>query len=212
MNSDPSRTKDLKRTIRAEARARRRALGGKDAASRLICGRFAALPEYAAAGTVMFYVHFGDEVRTRQLVEQAFGEGKEVVVPYCEAGVLKLFRLKSIDELAPGTWGIPEPKVEHRRRVDRRVEVRDLDLVMVPGVAFDRGGGRLGYGKGYFDKLLADAPSATRLVAAAFECQLFPEIPMLPGDVFMDKVITEKAVYESFRPRSRGACRSARGG
>jgi 5-formyltetrahydrofolate cyclo-ligase len=197
MDSDLSRAKDLKQTIRAEARARLRALDGKDAASRLICSRFAALPEYAAARTVLLYVHFGDEVRSRQLVEEALDEGKQVVVPYCEDGVLKLFRLKSMNELAPGTWRIPEPKVELRGHAERGVQVQELELAMVPGVAFDRGGGRLGHGKGYFDRLLAGAPSTTRLAALAFECQLFPEIPMLPGDVFMDKVITEKAVYEA---------------
>jgi 5-formyltetrahydrofolate cyclo-ligase len=70
-----------------------------------------------------------------------------------------------------------------------------LDLVMVPGVAFDLRGGRLGHGKGYYDRLLPRIRPSAPLVAVAFECQLFPEIPMLEYDVFMDRVITEKAIY-----------------
>jgi 5-formyltetrahydrofolate cyclo-ligase len=66
---------------------------------------------------------------------------------------------------------------------------------MVPGVAFDRRGGRMGHGKGYYDKLLEHARLDTPLVALAFECQMFPEIPVAEHDVFMDKIITESATY-----------------
>jgi 5-formyltetrahydrofolate cyclo-ligase len=72
---------------------------------------------------------------------------------------------------------------------------------MVPGVAFDREGGRTGHGKGYYDKLLQHARPDAPLVALAFECQLFPEIPMQPHDIFMDAVVTEEAVYPG---RGRG--------
>jgi 5-formyltetrahydrofolate cyclo-ligase len=67
---------------------------------------------------------------------------------------------------------------------------------MVPGVAFDRRGARMGHGKGYYDKLLEHARPDTKLVALAFECQLFPEIPVQQHDIFMDKLITEAAVYQ----------------
>jgi 5-formyltetrahydrofolate cyclo-ligase len=66
---------------------------------------------------------------------------------------------------------------------------------MVPGVAFDRSGARMGHGKGYYDKLLQHARKDAPLVALAFECQLFPEIPVAPHDIFMDLIITEKAIY-----------------
>ena len=71
----------------------------------------------------------------------------------------------------------------------------------MPGVAFDRRGGRLGHGKGYFDKLLCRVPPRTPCIALAFECQLFPEVPMLPHDLFMDRIVTETAVYEGRGPR-----------
>ncbi|MGE3778676.1 MAG: 5-formyltetrahydrofolate cyclo-ligase, partial [Pirellulaceae bacterium] len=84
----------------------------------------------------------------------------------------------------------------------KRVSIDKLDLIMVPGVAFDRRGARTGHGKGYYDKLLEHARPDTPLVALAFECQLFDEIPMASHDVFMDLVITEMSVY---RGRGRGA-------
>jgi len=110
---------------------------------------------------------------------------------------IELFPLRSMDELATGTWGILEPKLALRGREDRKVDARQLDLIVVPGLAFDRTGGRLGYGKGYYDRLLAEVRPDATLVAFAFECQLFATVPMHPHDVAMHKVITEKTVYES---------------
>jgi len=185
-----------KRKIRARAQANRLQQPDKDRLSRLICEKFAALGEYAAARTVMFYVDVRSEVRTRPLLLSALGQGKQIVVPYCVDDVLELFLLESMEELAVGTLGILEPKTELRNRAERKIDVWGLDLIMVPGVAFDRRGGRIGHGKAYYDKLLAYARQDTPLVALAFECQLFSQVPTEPHDVFMDKVITEKAVYE----------------
>ena len=84
----------------------------------------------------------------------------------------------------------------------KRLAPRDLDLIMVPGVAFDREGGRTGHGKGYYDKLLEHARLETPLVALAFECQLFPQIPCESHDIYMDKVVTELSVYQG-RGRSK---------
>lgn len=194
---EPSSTgKDLKQAIRQQAQANRCAQVDKDAVSRHICQRFATLPEYARAVTVMGYVHMRNEVRTRSFLPNILAQGKRLVVPYCVADELRLFGLRDMDELALGTFGILEPKPEWQNRVDRRIDVTEVDLIMVPGVAFDHRGGRVGHGKGYYDRLLRQARSDTSLVALAFECQLFPEIPMQPHDVFMDKVVTEAAVYE----------------
>ena len=125
----------------------------------------------------------------------AWEQGKRAVVPYCENGEIELFLLDSMGELAPHTMGVLEPKGELRGRPDRKIEPPELDLIVVPGLAFDRRGGRLGYGKGYYDRLLHQIrPEATKL-AVCFECQLFPEIPVLSHDICMDMIITEKAVY-----------------
>ena len=160
------------------------------------CGeRLVALPEYGRARTVMYYVDVRSEVRTRHYLPTALTQGKKIIVPYCVEGELELFHLQGMDELAVGMYKILEPRAELRTRPDKRAEPGELDLVIVPGVAFDRDGGRTGHGLGYYDKLLHRARPNAPLVALAFECQLFPRIPMQAHDIYMDRVVTEAAVY-----------------
>jgi 5-formyltetrahydrofolate cyclo-ligase len=188
--------RQVKQAIRQQAHENRRAQDDKEALSRAICQQFASLPEYQAARTVMFYLDVRTEVRTREYLPQALGHGKRIVVPYCIDGELELFHLESMDELAVGMYKILEPRQELRTAPGKRVEVTEVDLIMVPGVAFDRTGARMGHGFGYYDKLLEHARPDTPLVALAFECQLFPEIPTQEHDIFMDKIITEKQIYQ----------------
>jgi 5-formyltetrahydrofolate cyclo-ligase len=184
-----------KQQIREQAHSNRNAQPDKDGVSQIICEKFTSLPEYAAARTVLFYVDVRSEVRTRNYLATALTHDKKIVVPYCVDGELELFWLRSMDDLSIGMYRILEPRPELRPVPERRVQVEELDLIMVPGVAFDRNGGRSGHGKGYYDKLLEHARPDTPLVALAFECQMFPEIPTGGHDVYMDKVITEAAVY-----------------
>lgn len=184
-----------KQQIREQAHANRNAQENKDDISRQIVARCMALPEYKNAKTVLFYIDVRSEVRTRNDLTNALQSGKKIIVPYCVDGELELFHLENNDELAIGMYKILEPKAELRTVASKRVDVDEIDLIIVPGVAFDRRGGRTGHGKGYYDKLLEHARHDTPLVALAFECQLFDEIPMQEHDVFMNKVVTEKAVY-----------------
>jgi len=145
----------------------------------------------------MYYIDVRSEVRTRHALPGALRQGKKIVVPWCNAqGELELFHLENMEELAVGMYKILEPKEELRRLPAKQVVATDLDLVMVPGVAFDRSGARMGHGKGYYDKLLQHARFDAPLVALAFECQLFPKIPTAEHDIFMDMIITERAIYE----------------
>lgn len=187
---------ERKRQIREQAHANRRAQENKDDVSSQIVARFRSLPEYEAAGTVMYYIDVRAEVRTRHDLQAALQSGKRIVVPYCVDGELELFHLENMDELEIGMYKILEPKAELRTVFEKRIEVDELDLVMVPGVAFDRRGARTGHGKGYYDKLLEHARCDSPLVALAFECQIFDEIPVESHDIFMDKVITEVAIYD----------------
>jgi len=185
-----------KQQIREQAHANRNAQENKDELSREIVARCMQLPEYQQAKTVLFYIDVRSEVRTRNDLALALLSGKKIVVPYCVDGELELFHLENVEELAIGMYKILEPKEELRSVVAKIVDVKEIDLIIVPGVAFDRRGGRTGHGKGYYDKLLEHARLDTPLVALAFECQLFDEIPMQDHDVFMDKVVTEKASYD----------------
>jgi len=196
---------ERKKAIREQAHANRNAQENKDEQSRTICERFMALPAYAVAKTVMFYIDVRSEVRTRHSLPAALASGKTIVVPWCnDKGELELYRLKDMSELAVGMYKILEPKAELRALPEKQCAVEDLDIVMVPGVAFDRRGARMGHGKGYYDKLLEHARRDTPLVALAFECQFFPEIPTAEHDIFMDKIITEAGVVEG-RGRSPSA-------
>jgi 5-formyltetrahydrofolate cyclo-ligase len=185
---------ELKKTIREQAHANRQAQTNKDELSAAICQTFMGLPEFAAADTVMVYIDVRTEVRTRHALPALLASGKRIVVPYCVERDLELFLLENMDELAIGMYKILEPKPELRDAPGKRIAVEELDLIMVPGVAFDRNGARMGHGFGYYDKLLEHAQNAP-LVALAFECQLFAEIPTQSHDVFMDKIITEQAVH-----------------
>lgn len=195
---------ERKRQLREQAHANRNAQENKDELSRQIVARFKALPEYERAATVMYYIDVRSEVRTRHDLAEAIRGNKRIVVPYCVEGFLRLFLLEDMEELAVGMYKILEPKIELREVKEKKVDPKELDLVMVPGVAFDRGGGRMGHGKGYYDKLLEHVRPDAPLVALAFECQIFDEVPVAPHDILMDKIVTEKAVYQG-RGRSRHA-------
>lgn len=194
---EPSATDlfERKTAIRKQAHENRRLQQEKDAVSDRIVSRFMDLPEYKRAGTVMFYVDVRDEVRTRQALPAALASGKRIVVPYCVDGELELFWLENMEELELGMYRILEPKAELRDVASKKLTPTDLDLVMVPGVAFDRNGGRTGHGKGYYDKLLQHARNDAPLIALSFECQMFEEIPAESHDIYMDKIVTEDAVY-----------------
>jgi 5-formyltetrahydrofolate cyclo-ligase len=189
----PADPQARKAAIREQARKNRIAQKNKDEVSRAICATFVALPAYAAAKTVMWYVDAGSEVRTRHTLPEALAHGKHVVVPWCvvETNQLELFLLEDMSELVEGAYKILEPKTELRELAAKKVRPEELDLVMVPGTAFDPRGGRMGQGKGYYDRLLATARPDAPLVGMAFDCQVFDEIPVAPHDVFMDLVLTE---------------------
>jgi 5-formyltetrahydrofolate cyclo-ligase len=193
-----------KAQIREQARKNRIAQKDKEAVSRRIVRAFMALPTYATARTVMWYVDAGSEVRTRHVLPEALDGGKRIVVPYCivETNQLELFLLEDMAELAEGAHKILEPRDDLRSLPGKRVAPEELDLVMVPGVAFDPSGGRMGQGKGYYDRLLARVRPDAPLAALAFDCQVFPEIPVAAHDVYMDLVLTEQKVYQG---RGRGA-------
>ena len=186
---------ELKTAIRKQAHENRRAQPEKDSVSEKIVNRFIDLPEYQLAQTIMFYVDVRDEVRTRQALPAAVASGKRIIVPYCVDGELELFWLENMEELELGMYRILEPKNELRTLESKHLQPTDLDLVMVPGVAFDRTGGRTGHGKGYYDKLLQHARLDAPLIALAFECQMFEKIPAESHDIYMDKIVTEDAVY-----------------
>jgi 5-formyltetrahydrofolate cyclo-ligase len=186
---------ERKSQLREQAHANRKAQPDKEEVSRRIVDRLVARPEYAAAQTVMYYIDVRTEVKTREALPDAIASGKRIVVPYCVDGELELFLLESMEELSVGMYKILEPREDLRALPEKRVAVEELDLVVVPGVAFDPRGARMGHGMGYYDKLLEHARPDTPLIALAFDCQIFPEIPVQEHDVFMDLILTESTEH-----------------
>lgn len=179
----------------------RRLQKNKDEISQSICERFFNQAAYIDATWVMWYLHCRSEVRTLSALIDAMTEhNKKIVIPYCTKDAagdnkLGLWLLEDFSELVPGMWGILEPPESWWGETGKEIDPKQLDLIMVPGVAFDRSGGRLGNGAGYYDHLLACVRADTVLTGVCFESQLIPQIIMKDYDVAMDYVISEKAVY-----------------
>jgi len=137
------------------------------------------------AKIVMFFISFGGEVNTKDMINEAIKLGKKVAVPVCGKNrLIKPCLLSKEIPLISGLYGIPEPAIK------RFVNLEKLDLVIVPGLAFDRKGHRLGRGKGYYDILLEElSPYKAVSIGLAFDFQILPSIPLSPQDKKVDKII-----------------------
>ena len=197
MAADPTTIFEQKRRLRAEVLAKRKAQPEKDAISRRIIERLFSLPVYQSAKTVLLYADVRSEVRTRWVFPEVLETGKDLIVPYCVGPELELFRLMDPAELVPGRFGIPEPEPALRDSADRKVAPEQLELLIVPGLAFDHGCERLGHGFGFYDRLLRNTRPGVLKIGIAFECQIVPQVPTEPHDVPLDAVVTEKATYRS---------------
>ncbi|MBC7344676.1 MAG: 5-formyltetrahydrofolate cyclo-ligase [Clostridia bacterium] len=161
--------------------------------SLIITDKVASLPEYQAARLVMAYVSFRQEVDTSFIITRALAGGKKVVVPVTDRRAKDLVPSEIYDypsELAPGTFGIMEPRPEVRRPVDPA----EIDLVLVPGIAFDRRGNRLGYGGGFYDRFLRKLRPGVAKAALAYSFQVVEKIDAEPHDLPLDLIITELEV------------------
>lgn len=193
---------ERKGKMRREAYDRRAAQENKDEISAQAVARLMALQEYQDAKTVMWYIDCRSETRTKpELLEEVAKGEKKIVVPYCtvdEKGdnKLGLWHMESLEEMVVGKWNILEPPKEMWGNPDKEPPAEELDMVMVPGVGFDRTGGRMGNGQGYYDRLLERVRPDCSLVALCYESQLFDKILVAPHDVYMDFVVTEDAVYK----------------
>lgn len=175
--------------IRAAARKLREDASKIQAAemSARICERIVKMNEYLKAKRVLCYSALPDEVQTGGLLREIMRSGRELYLPRTRGSALDIVRVTPESQLVPGAFGVMEPPT------GELADISDMDLVLVPGVAFDRKGNRLGYGKGYFDRLLSGCTCP--VIGLAFEFQVFDHIPVREGDVPMDKVITGRNVY-----------------
>lgn len=158
--------------------------------SRLVEENLALQRVYLASRTVACYASTADEVQTDSILMRMLEEGKIVAVPRVDLSShsLVFHELRSLEELSPGTYGIREPSPS-----SPRVDLEQTDLVLVPLVAWDDRGHRIGRGMGYFDKALATRGSSVA-VGLGLESLRIPRVPDAPSDVPLDMVVTEKRV------------------
>jgi 5-formyltetrahydrofolate cyclo-ligase len=170
-----------RRTIPSEERSR---------LVRAVEDRLFALPELAGAGTVLLFYAFGSEVGTAGMAERAVRGGKRLLLPYLEGGAMEAGEVLPGDRLAPTDYGPKEPS----RRV--AVDPREVGVVVTPGLAFDRAGRRLGYGKGFYDRYLRRLRSETARVGVGFSIQVVDEVPADPSDERVHLVVTDTEVID----------------
>ena len=161
------------------------------AKSRVLAGQLEKLPFYREAGMIMFFLNFRSEVETGEMVEKNLARGGRVIIPKMVPEKRELIPSELLDcenDLVSGFFGVPEPHPEALRPVDPR----QIDLLIVPGVAFDLQGNRLGYGGGYYDRFFERLRPGVPLVALTFELQLVEEVPVESWDRPMDWLVTER--------------------
>lgn len=159
--------------------------------SRAVIGSVCDLTAYRQAQTVLGYLNFGAELAAELWVRQALADGKRVLLPRVNRASkhLDLYKVQDLQhDVAPGLWGIREPVVERCTKEDA---LGTVDFILLPGVAFTREGARLGYGGGFYDKLLARMPHRPALVAGAFALQVVQEIPQDSTDRNVGWLVTE---------------------
>jgi len=140
---------------------------------------------FARAETLALYSPINNEVATGQIFSVAKQQGKHIFYPQVNGDRLDFFEVLAATDLLPGTFGIAEPSL------GETAPVAELDLVVVPGVAFDLRGHRLGYGRGFYDRQLAGKPMSTTSVGLSFDSQLCELLPVDAHDQALDFIVTE---------------------
>ncbi len=183
----------LKRQLRKEMIKERDALSPVQRAekSAVIVDRLLMLDEYIDARSIMVYLDCRSEVQTGGLVVRALADGKRVAVPVTDTAN-RLLTPSLITGfpggLQPGPWGIPEPETQAVRPLDPA----ELDIVITPGLVFDKSGYRIGYGYGYYDRFLRRTGQKAIYIGLAFELQLRPNVYPGPHDVPVHYILTEE--------------------
>ncbi len=191
--------KEQKRRLRQLIEAKRNALSDEERRyksgliSRRIIDHLDRLHDGGSPFTLFTYVPFRSEVDISPVLEWCWTQGITVVAPTVDKRKRRftLHIIRSFGDLEAGTWGIPEPKPSTAVWNDDAA----IRMMLVPGVAFDRKGGRLGYGGGYYDRFIdvyrSNHASVPYKLAPAFEIQVVPEVPMEEHDMRIDRLITE---------------------
>lgn len=181
----------MKNALRQETREKRQSLSPDLYAkkSAAIREKLENLPEFKAAKKIMAYVSTNEEVDTHELIKNAFKKGHTVYIPKIDRNELKIIPVRSWEVLEPGTFSILEPMMSE---ASEEANPEDLDLILVPGIAFDKRGHRIGHGGGFYDRTLKNTKAFK--IGLAFHEQIIDEVPNEEHDVSMDLIITDNSL------------------
>lgn len=179
--------RNRKRHVRKETRSKLNSQAQEEALAKsgIIKEKLFQLPEFKSAKLVMLYASMEDEVSTKDMIEEALEMGKRVVLPRSVGKEIVPKEIKKYADLEKASFGIYEPREELRS-----VNPKEIDLVVVPGVAFDEKNTRLGRGKGYYDRFLSKLPRDKITVGLAFDFQIVRNLPKDSHDISVSMVLT----------------------
>ena len=184
-----------KKMLRKEILAKRKNIdtAKKEDMDKKIVDKFYESKYYKEAKNIFIYISYDSEINTKEIINKALIDNKRVYVPRTEfkTRLMDAVEITSLDNLIESEYGILEPAME-----EPHIEPDELDLIVVPGVAFDRNGGRMGYGAGFYDRyfkqISKDNMKKVIKLALAYDFQILEKIPMNEQDVPVNYIITEK--------------------
>lgn len=159
----------------------------KDKKDRSIFNKVVNNKQYIEAETIMVYVSFGLEVDTISIIKNALDNNKIVCVPKIinKKDGMKAVKIEKLEDLIKNKFGILEPL-----SFDKEINGKDIDLFLVPGLAFDKNGGRIGYGAGYYDRFLKNSKDNSLKIGLAYDFQVIDNVPMAENDIYLDIIIS----------------------
>jgi 5-formyltetrahydrofolate cyclo-ligase len=192
-NNSSKEIKELKIKIRSGIQERRDRLDKsiRQAKSRLIANRLMGLSQYGESSNILAYYPFRSEIDTRIIIRDALARGKRIALPRVGEEGLDLFYIKDLEkDLESGSYDIMEP-IPCRCE---KAEPSQINMAIIPGVGFDREHNRLGYGGGFYDRLLNSIPERAPRIAVAFDLQVIDKVPVSGHDLKIDLLITESLI------------------
>ncbi len=182
-----------KQVLRRKMKEVRRAVSDRTVRNRQICSCLLQIPQVQEADCIYVYASYGTEADTFDFIRLCLAMGKRAALPRVSGREMDFYWIESLDDLKPGAYGIPEPGEHCQKAEDSR-----RACMILPGLAFDRGGHRLGYGGGYYDRYLERHPfPVENRIALAYECQITETVPWEPEDIPVGMIVTEAGAVKT---------------
>ncbi len=177
----------LKNQLRNELQLKRKAIVNKNEKDKAVCRKLLNSIDYKQADIILFYAALADEINIDECITKAISDGKKAALPVCidDAGNMEFYYINSLDNIKIGSFGVREPDILNSAKVTEF----DNSLCIVPAIAYDRSGCRLGYGKGYYDRFLGKYDFIS--IGLCYNELVVEKLPTDKFDIPVDKIITE---------------------